>query len=265
MAKNPEVLRRDSFDSVAEAYDRARPSYPEQLVDDLITLADIGERSRVLEIGPGTGQLSVSLAKRGASLVAVERGPNLAAVARRRLSSFEHADVKVADFDQWEASPASFDVVVAATAFHWLDPSTRVARCAAILRPGGSLAIVQTRWGVAQGDDPFFAASQTCYSRWAPNHDPTFRQTWPEDIRPPCDDLANPELGHVVHRRYLCAREYSAATYCDLLGTFSDVLAFEEGCRAGFLACMSSLIDSQFGGRIVRHVLYDLCIARRAR
>ena len=67
MANNPDVLRRDAFDSVAEAYDRARPSYPEQLVNDLIALADIGERSRVLEIGPGTGQLSVPLAKHGAS------------------------------------------------------------------------------------------------------------------------------------------------------------------------------------------------------
>lgn len=263
MASDPDLSRRDSFDSVAEAYDRARPSYPERLVDDLIALADIGEGSQVLEIGPGTGQLSVPLAERGASLVAVERGPNLADVVRRKLSRFDHADVVVADFDRWEASPASFDVVVAATAFHWLDPSTRVARCAAILRSGGSLAIVQTRWGVAQGDDPFFAASQTCYSRWDPNHDPSFRQARPDDVPPPCVDSI-PAFAEVVHRRYHCARQYSAATYCDLLATFSDVLALEEGCRAGFLTCISSLIDSQFGGSIVRHDLYDLCIARRA-
>ena len=114
--RNRDPLRRDSFDSVADAYDRARPGYPERLVDDLIALADIGEGSRVLEIGPGTGQLSVPLAMRGASLVALERGPNLAEVVRRKLSRIAHADVVVADFDAWEASPASFDVVVAATA-----------------------------------------------------------------------------------------------------------------------------------------------------
>lgn len=263
MASDPDLSRRDSFDSVAEAYDRARPNYPQQLVDDLIALADIGKGSRVLEIGPGTGQLSVPLAERAASLVVVELGPNLAAVVRRKLSHFEHADVVVADFDRWEASPASFDVVVAATAFHWLDPSTRVARCAAILRSGGSLAIVQTRWGVAQGDDPFFVASQACYSRWDPNHDPSFRQATPDDVSPPCIDSI-PAFAEVTHRRYLCARRYSAVTYCDLLSTFSDVLALEEECRARFLTCISSLIDSQFGGSIVRHDLYDLCIARRA-
>jgi SAM-dependent methyltransferase len=264
MTRSSDPVRRDSFDAVAEAYDRARPSYPERLVDELVALADIDEGSRVLEIGPGTGQLSVPLAMRGAFLVTVERGPRLAEIARRNLARFQHAEVVVADFDCWEGSPASFDVIVAATAFHWLDPSTRVARCAAMLRPGGSLAIVQTRWGVAQGDDPFFAASQTCYSRWDPNHDPRLRQARPEDVAQPCIDLAITEFERVARRRYLCAREYSAATFCDLLGTFSDVLALEEGCRTGFLACVAGLIESHFGGRIVRHDLYDLCVARRA-
>lgn len=265
MVTGADRSRRDSFDSVADAYDRARPSYPERLVDDLVTLGNIREGSEVSEIGPGTGQLSIRLAEHGARLVAVERGPKLAEVTRRKLSRFVGAQVVTADFDRWEAPPASFDVVVAATSFHWLDQSTRVARCAAILRPGGSIAIVQTRWGVAHGDDPFFAASQTCYSRWDPNHDPTFRQTRPEDVAHPGVELTGTEFDDVVHRRYLCEREHSAATYSDLLGTFSDVLALEEARRVGLLGCMSALIDSQFGGRIVRHDLYDLCVARRAR
>ena len=264
MATDLDLLPGDSFDSVSEEYDRARPSYPERLVDDLVALADIREGSKVLEIGPGTGQLTVRLAEHGAWLVSVERGPNLADVARRKLSRFEDAEVVTADFDRWEAPPASFDVVVAATSFHWLDPSTRMARCAEILRPGGSLAIVQTRWGVAQGDDPFFAASQTCYSHWDPNHDSSFRQTRPEDVPHPCLGLTAPEFGNIVHRRYLCTREHSAASYCDLLGTFSDVLALESARRGGFLDCISNLIDSRFGGKIVRHDMYDLCIARRA-
>jgi SAM-dependent methyltransferase len=264
MAASPGPLRRDLFDGISELYDRARPGYPERLVEDLIFLADIGPRSRVLEIGPGTGQLSVPLAKCGASLCAVERGPKLAEVARRKLSRFERADVVVADFDTWEPTPGSFDVVVAATAFHWLDASTRVRNCARVLRPGGAMAIVQTRWSIAVGEDAFFAASQACYSRWTPNHDPAFRQATMEDASPPCADVSGPGFANVVHRRYVCATQYDAAAYCELLSTFSDVLTLEDGSRAGFLACISSLIDSEFGGKIVRHHLYDLCVARRA-
>jgi SAM-dependent methyltransferase len=254
-------LRRDSFDSVAEEYDRARPGYPPQLLDDLVALADIRSGAKVLEIGPGTGQVSVALAARGARLVAVERGPNLAAATRRKLSRFKDAEVITADYDLWQAPPASFDAVVAATSFHWLAPSTRLARCAFALRPGGSLAIIQTRWGMNGASDPFFAASQACYSRWDPNDDPTYRQARPEDVPDPCGELTT-GFGDVAHRRYLCTRDYTAASYCDLLGTFSTVLALEESRRAGLLDCIATLIDSQFGGKIVRHDMYDLCVAR---
>src|SRR5262245_49768351 len=96
--------RRDSFDSVAEVYDR-RPDYPEHLVEELMFVAKIGKGARVLEIGPGTGKISVALAERGACLLAVELGSNLAEVTRRKLAPFAEANVLVADFDQWSSSP----------------------------------------------------------------------------------------------------------------------------------------------------------------
>jgi SAM-dependent methyltransferase len=217
-----------------------------------------------LEIGPGTGQLSVALAERGTSLLAVELGENLAAVARRRLACFADAEVLVADFDDWTGEAASFDAVVAATSFHWLNASTRVAKCAALLRPGGALAIIETHWGVAVRDDPFFSASQTCYAHWTPDHDPTFRQVRPEDVTLVCLDATEPEFVAIAHRRYVVVREYSTAAYRDLLSTFSNVLVLDAHSRAGFLACISNLIDSQFGGKVVRNDLYDLSVVRRA-
>ena len=122
---------------------------------------------------------------------------------------------------------------------------------------------MHTRWGVAHGDDPFFAASQACYAQWHANPERALPQIRPDDVALPCAELTGPLLDDIVHRRYLCKRVHTAATYCDLLGTFSDVLALDEGRRAGLLSCISRLIDQQFGGRIVRHDLYDLCIARR--
>lgn len=51
-------MLRDTFDEAADLYDRARPRYPQALVDDLVRAAGLGPGSRVLEIGPGTGQLT---------------------------------------------------------------------------------------------------------------------------------------------------------------------------------------------------------------
>src|SRR3712207_9472293 len=79
---------RAIFDEDAERYDRARPGYPPALFDDLAALAGIGPGCRVLEIGCGTGQATVPLAERGCEVVAVELGPQMAAVARRNLARF---------------------------------------------------------------------------------------------------------------------------------------------------------------------------------
>ena len=57
--------RRKTFDEVAELYDRHRPGYPEQLVDDVVWLSGIPPRGRIIEIGCGPGKATVPFARRG--------------------------------------------------------------------------------------------------------------------------------------------------------------------------------------------------------
>jgi SAM-dependent methyltransferase len=77
--------RRLRFDEAADTYARLRPGYPDRLFDDLWDLADL-RAPQVLEIGCGTGQATLSLLLRGASVFAVELGPSLANLARARRS-----------------------------------------------------------------------------------------------------------------------------------------------------------------------------------
>ena len=56
---------RATFDEAAELYDRARPGYPERLYDDLFALSGLSPGDRVVEIGPGTGQATAPMLKRG--------------------------------------------------------------------------------------------------------------------------------------------------------------------------------------------------------
>lgn len=257
------VRRPESFDEVADLYAAARPAYPKALVDDLLALAALRSGCRGLEIGAGTGQLTVPLAERGVRLIAVERGRNLARLLERRLVQFAHVSAVVADFDEWDAPVDPFDVVVAATAFHWLNPSTRVSKCAGLLRPGGTLAIVHTHWGCGEPHDRFTREGQRCYARWDPTFDPGFRPPGPEDLPDRNEELeASGFFDEVVHRRYVCRHTYDARAYCNLLGTFSNILAFDQRRRERFLSCIFKLIDGQFGGRIVRADVYDLWLAR---
>jgi SAM-dependent methyltransferase len=255
--------RRESFDEVALLYNAARPGYPPTLVDDLMELAGMNQGHRVLEIGPGTGQLTVPLAERGLSLIGVELGTNMARIARRNLSSFTNVEVVVADFDTWALPVEPFDLVVAATAFHWLDPATRLERCAKALRSGGILAILETHWGVSDREDSFWTDSQSCYSKWDPDYDSEIRPVTLRDLPLKRTDIANsPIFELVAHRRYHCDRRYDAVQYCNLLGTFSNIRALTETARMGFLACVQDLINKRFGGYILRHDVYDLWLAR---
>lgn len=154
-------MLRDRFEEDAELYERARPRYPRPLVEELTRVTGIGPGSRVLELGPGTGQLTVPPAGFGCRITAVELGPSLAAVARRRLRVRPSAEVVVADFERWELPPQPFDAVVCATAFHWLDPALRLPEAARALRPGGRLALVTTLH-VAGGTQEFFDRVQRC-------------------------------------------------------------------------------------------------------
>jgi SAM-dependent methyltransferase len=95
------ALLRAIFDEAAELYDRARPGYPAALFDDLAELTPLRPGSRVLEIGPGTGQATLPLAERGYQVVAVELGADLAAVARRKLAGFPNVEVVTAAFEDW--------------------------------------------------------------------------------------------------------------------------------------------------------------------
>jgi protein-L-isoaspartate O-methyltransferase len=92
------------FDEVLELYDRVRPTYPDDLFADLVAIAGIDDRSRVLEVGCGTGQATRSLAALGCSVTAVEPGAGLVEVARRRLATFPNVEFQNSTFG-WATGP----------------------------------------------------------------------------------------------------------------------------------------------------------------
>lgn len=249
-----------TFDEDAPLYDRARPPYPPRAVADLIRDARLGLGARVLEIGCGTGILTEALAARGLNVTAVEIGERMAAVARRRLATYPDVEIAVCAFEEFDLPPERFDLVVAATSFHWVDPAVRVEKSADALRPGGALAILQTN-DVAGEDGRFVAESQDCYLRYDPDAKPGFRLPTPEELPREMAELdCSPRFARVTLRRYLWERTYFAAAYRDLLRTYSAIRALgEPGERLA--DCVESLVGARFGGSVTKQFLTELRIA----
>ncbi|WP_327365690.1 class I SAM-dependent methyltransferase [Streptomyces sp. NBC_01217] len=254
---------RGTFDEDAELYDRMRPHYPAALVTELAALSGLTSRSRVLEVGPGTGQLTVALAEPGCELTAVELGPSLAAVARRNLRGFPRAHVEVSPFEEWTPPPDPFDLVVCATAIHWIDPARRFTAAADALRPGGTLAIVTTHH-VAGGSEEFFAQAQRCYERWDPATRPGVRLSDEASMNTVFGELEHPPWdGPVRVGRHAREITYTAEQYLDLLMTYSGHRDLAPGARNGLLACIRALIEKHHGGRITKRYLHELLTVRR--
>lgn len=128
--------RASSFGADPDRYDRARPSYPDALIEHLLGLVDDGgDPVRVLDVGCGTGIASRRFAGAGAEVLGVEPDERMAGVARAR-----GTEVEVAGFAAWEPGGRTFDLVVAGQAWHWVDPEVGPDRAADALRPGGVLA-----------------------------------------------------------------------------------------------------------------------------
>ncbi|MFI6831194.1 class I SAM-dependent methyltransferase [Kribbella sp. NPDC050241] len=247
-----EQLRR-TFGEDAELYDRVRPTYPAELYDDLAALLGEVTRPRVLEIGPGTGQATAPMVARGWSVTAVELSPDLARVAQRKLPEVE---VIVADFDTWDLPVGTFDLVVSATAFHWLDPATRMARCAEVLRPGGVLAVVSTHH-VAGGSEQFFVDADECYQRFT---DDPAKGGLPAAHDVPDDSEEfdrSGRFGPAEFRRYVWEADYSTAEYLALLSSYSGHRALTAERRDGLYGCIGTLIDA-IGGSITKRYVTQL-------
>jgi ubiquinone/menaquinone biosynthesis C-methylase UbiE len=131
------------FDEIAAEYDRHRPAYPDELIDQACQVAGIGSGDHVLEVGCGSGQLTRALLARGLRVTAVEPGQNLIALARRNLDGAGAVEFVNARFEDAPLPREQFQAVFSASAFHWVDPEVSWQKAADVLVPGGTLALVQ--------------------------------------------------------------------------------------------------------------------------
>ena len=131
------------FDEIAAEYDRHRPAYPDELIDQACRVAGIVSGDHVLEVGCGTGQLTRGLVARGLHVTALEPGKSLIALARQNLEGAGEVEFVNAQFEDPLLPREQFAAVFSASAFHWVDPKVSWQRAADVLVPGGTLALVQ--------------------------------------------------------------------------------------------------------------------------
>jgi trans-aconitate methyltransferase len=253
-----ESLHRDraralSFGGVAVQYDRARPSYPSALVDTLMKWTP----RTVLDVGCGTGKASRLLAARGCDVLGVEPDALMATVARNHGIS-----VEVGTFEQWEPQHRSFDLLISAQAWHWVEPKAGVAKAASVLHPGGHLAVF---WNRGHHDPAIAAALDAAYERVAPSLPRPSTELRPDHHAHDAHvgELAsNGQFSAVEAQAYPWEAVYDRAAWLDFIATQSDHVMLPAAQRSALLDAVGDVIDG-LGGSIPYHFSTLLLTATR--
>jgi SAM-dependent methyltransferase len=258
------LARARTFDEIAALYDAGRREVPAFILDDLFALSGIEPATaRILEIGCGTGQATLPLARRGCEIVCIELGANLARIARQRLEPFPKVTVINSGFEQWQPRGAPFDIVLAVTSWHWIDPRVRYAKAAAVLRPGGFLAFTTGGHACPAGFDPFFNEIQECYKELGYSL-PQWPFPPPEETPDSRDEIEQSgSFDEVKVARRVWSEEFTADQHVAMMNTASDHRLMPPEKRERLFAEMRQLHDARPSGRVTKHNFTILHVARK--
>jgi SAM-dependent methyltransferase len=262
LERRPELARM--FDRAAAEYD-ARPGYPERVFEILAERCGLGPGTRVVEVGPGTGQATRPLLDRGARVTAVEPGAALATELRRRTAG-RPLTVVEADFEPAPLDDEAFDLVVAATSFHWVDTAAGLDRAAGLLVDDGAVALWWTIWGDPDRPDPFHEALSPVLRRKAPEllTDDASGTAHFRDVEERGGAMAgHPAFADADHESIRWEGRHDPAELRAIFATYSGWIALAEPRRTELLDDVAALVQDTFGGVVVRPYRTEVFTGRR--
>jgi SAM-dependent methyltransferase len=264
----PAPDHRRLFGGDPGGYDRGRPDYPSRVYEILTARCGLRAGTATLEIGSGSGLATRRLLALGADpLVAVELDDRLAAYLSAQLRAAGHSvEVRVEAFEEAALDASSFDLVVSATAFHWLNQGAALAKAGRILRRGGWLANWWNVFGDPIGVDAFHEATKHFMEPLGrPAANPDGRLPFPLDAEARLDDLrATGVFDEIDHEIMPWLARFDPNQIRALYSTFPNVSGLPEPRRSAVLDALAAVAESDFGGLVERTFYTAIYIARRA-
>ena len=221
---------RRIFDTIPEQFDKFRPRYSPELFADLAAYADLGPGKAVLEIGPGTGQATDPVLQTGCDYHGIELGERLYRKMLQKYSGYPNFSLVNDDFITHDFGGQTFDLVYSAATIQWIPEETAFSKRHALLRPGGTLAMMLTVSDYKTPNEELYRNIQQVYSEY-------FRpETVYSGMKAPFDYRHAADYGFTgfERREYRGVRVMNADTYAAFCGTHCDHLVIPEPYRSKF-------------------------------
>jgi SAM-dependent methyltransferase len=240
-----------------QGYEDARPEYPVWIFDHLRERGVLIYGTPTLEIGAGTGKATRRLLEYGANpLTIVEPDARFAALLGTVADASPATCHVIHDsFEDVVLADHQFDLIAAATAFHWIEPTAGLRKIKRLLRRDGVVALFWNVLGDLNKEDHFHDATQRVLAPLAvgPSEKP--------DAVPFALDRgarqAEAEAAGFTKTDYRESR-WSFVLNTDAVGklyeSFSHIQRLDTDSRAKLLDELMTIADTQFNGRVVRNI-----------
>ncbi|MBQ8640101.1 MAG: class I SAM-dependent methyltransferase [Lachnospiraceae bacterium] len=252
--------KRITFDSDAVNYDQVRPRYCPELFAEIIRKSGITPYSKVLEVGPGTGQATEPFLDFGCKVTAVELGENLADYLQKKYNARKNITVWQGDFLAYPEEER-FDLIYSATAFHWIPREEGFAKVMRILKPGGMVALFWNHPII--GGEPESKINQAMQSVYAKYKEvkkaskpfdgsscPTYEQA-----------LVDAGFESVSSQLFTGERRLCGKQYVQLMRSYSDHSLLAENKRSSLEWEMEATIREMGDELLIKDVM-DLYLAK---
>lgn len=255
-----------TFDTVASTYEKLRPGYVEELYRVLFEYIPINEDSNVVEVGSGGGQATEPILRTGCRLTAVEYGEHFSELLRDKFKAYPDFSVITGKFEDTQFQENHFDLVFSASAFHWVPEKIGYEKVFSMLKNGGVFARFANHPYRDKGNPELSNEIDKIYDEYYYK----FYNKKNEKVTEYTEEQAKARamiankygFRDIRYELFYRERIFSAKEYIELLGTYSDHIAIEEGVRVKFFSKIEEAINNH-GGTITIYDTIDLQLARK--
>jgi trans-aconitate methyltransferase len=257
MRENPKEYRK-VFDTIPEQFDKFRPRYSADLFEYFIKEAGIGPETKVLEIGPGTGQATDPILDTGCDYNAIELGEHLYAKMKEKYGSRPNFHIVNDDFITHDFGEQKFDVIYSAATIQWIPERVAFPKTLELLKPGGTLAMMFLIGDYKTPNEELFNNIQKVYNEY---YKPV---TEYKNMKEPFDYLHATDYGYVDLTRhdFYGKRTFTADEYVQYCGTHSDHILIPEPYRTPFFEGLRSTVLAA-GNKVEFYDTYVLYLTKK--
>ncbi|MBE9034205.1 class I SAM-dependent methyltransferase [aff. Roholtiella sp. LEGE 12411] len=246
--------RKNWYSPAAEAYNKARPRYPEDLIHQVVEIAQLSTDSKILEVGCGPATATVAFAQLGCSMVCLEPNPNFFQLAQQNCQLYPNVEIQNTSFEEWTLEVEKFDIVLAATSFHWISPEVGYPKAANALKENGYLILLWNK--ELQPCYEVYQSLSEVYQVYAPTLNRYEDQKTQENILRGLGKMVidSGQFKDLISGQVTSEVSYTVDEYLMLLNTYSPYIKLEPHSKEVLFSELKNRIEDDFEGSL--HLSY---------